>query len=471
MKKSSFVLFLLLTSPFLGKGQATVHTFSEDQLLWFVEKYHPLSQQADLLLKRGESTIRQAKGGFDPVLSGEFDQKSYDEKNYYSLLHGGLKIPTWYGVEVKTGYDQNSGIRLNPEDNVPSGGLWYGGVSVTLGNGLFIDQRRATIKQAQIFAESTYAQQRQVMNDLYFDALKAYWNWVEAYNQFSIYDESLNLAVDRFEAVKSSFRFGDKPAIDTLEAFILVQNRQLHRSDYEVAYKNATLALSNYLWFENNTPLLITDSLIPVSITELPKLEVVTYDTLEASMLRLDWFHPEMQLYGFKLADMNIDRRLKSESLKPTVNVHYNVLNEPIGGSVISGLDANNSKMGVSAGFPLFLRKQRGDLQLTDIKIQETQLSQQQKLLELQNTLRQFYNQQLVLASQVELYTNSVANSERLLAGERQKFRAGESSVFMVNTRENYAINARLKLIELIAKYHVYHKGVTWASGGLYSAN
>jgi len=188
-------------------------------------------------------------------------------------------------------------------------------------------------------------------------------------------------------------------------------------------------------------------------------------------MIGLDGNHPDMVLYDFKLATMNIDRRLKKEALKPTVNVQYNVLNEPIGNSVITGLTPNNSKLGVSTGFPIFLRKQRGALQLANIKIQETQLGRQQKLLELQNKLRVYYNEQLTLNNQVILYTDAVANSNRLLAGERQKFSAGESSVFMVNTRENYVINARLKLVELTTKYQISSSGVQWAAGTLFTIN
>ncbi len=471
MSKRIIGIIFWLLLPFYGWTQATIKTFSQDQLLWFVQNYHPLAKQANLVIQKGESTVRMARGGFDPKLEGQFDQKTFDDKNYYSLLQGGLKIPTWYGIALKTGYDQNSGIRLNPEDDVPNGGLWYGGISVTLGNGLFIDQRRATLRQAQIFSESTYAEQRKLMNDLYFDAIKSYWKWVAAWNQFSVYDESLTLALDRFEAVKGSFSLGDKPAIDTLEAFILVQKRQLNRTDYALEYQNATLELSNFLWFENNTPLLITDSLIPVNLDQLSLQKTMPYDTLEQLMIGLDGNHPDMVLYDFKLATMNIDRRLKKEALKPTVNVQYNVLNEPIGNSVITGLTPNNSKLGVSTGFPIFLRKQRGALQLANIKIQETQLGRQQKLLELQNKLRVYYNEQLTLNNQVILYTDAVANSNRLLAGERQKFSAGESSVFMVNTRENYVINARLKLVELTTKYQIYSSGVQWAAGTLFTIN
>jgi hypothetical protein len=47
-----------------------------------------------------------------------------------------------------------------------------------------------------------------------------------------------------------------------------------------------------------------------------------------------------------------------------------------------------------------------------------------------------------------------VSDYERLLNGERQMFDAGESSLFMVNTRESGFIQTQLKYIQLLTKNH-----------------
>jgi outer membrane protein TolC len=57
-----------------------------------------------------------------------------------------------------------------------------------------------------------------------------------------------------------------------------------------------------------------------------------------------------------------------------------------------------------------------------------------------------------ITLDQIELYRQTVIDYNRLLEGERSMFEAGESSLFMVNSREVGYLKARLKLIELMSK-------------------
>ncbi len=464
MKKLFFyIVFALLT-----KSLAAQTVFTPEQFIWFVKQYHPVVKQADLLKTQGENTIRRARGNFDPYLFTYFDNKQFDDKEYFRILNTGLKVPTWYGIELKTGYDQNRGIFLNPENNLPLGGLWYGGISVPIGQGLFIDNRRAQLKQAKIYAESTEAERKAILNDLYFEAIKHYWKWVEVYNQLKIYEESVELAQTRFEGVKQSFIFGDNPAIDTLEAYIQVQTRQMGKNQYELLYKNAKLELSNYLWFENNTPLEITDSLVPINYTSIPNVTTIPQDSITKILTQIEATHPLIQLYDYKLQSLEIERKLKTEMLKPKLNLNYNLLNEPIGSNYLSQLSPQNYKWGIEFSFPILLRQQRGELKLTGVKILDTEFNQQQKILEVKNEIQQYFNEQENLSKQITLFNSAVNNYQQLLEGEKQKFSLGESSLFLVNSREIGFIDAQVKLIELISKYEISKVGVIWASGEFY---
>ncbi|WP_339608147.1 TolC family protein [uncultured Roseivirga sp.] len=460
---------LLLSVCFnFAYGQERSPIFTQDQLLWYIENYHPIAQQGKLLIDQGESSVRAARGGFDPKLFANLDQKQFDEKEYYSILNSGLKIPTWYGLEFKTGFEQNRGVYLNPENKVPNGGLWYGGVSVSLGQGLFIDQRRAELQKAKVFASSTVAEQRALMNELYFDAIKQYWKWVQAYNEYQVYEESVTLAVTRFTAVKNSYLLGDKPAIDTLEAKIQVQNRELARNEYRLAYQNATLELSNYLWFENNTPLEITDELRPPLFDEIELNNTTSFDTLQTFVNAVPSAHPDMQVYQFKLSSLEIDRKLKAEKIKPKLNLNYNFLSEPVGDSFLNNVSNQNYKWGIEFSLPIFLREQRGNLQLAKYKIENTTFGQRQKQLEIENKVLSYFNEHVALREQVEIYRNAVNNYSSLLEGERIKFNIGESSLFLVNSRESSLIEARLKAIALVSKYNISSAGINYASGRLY---
>ena len=190
---------------------------------------------------------------------------------------------------------------LNPENNLPTNGLWYGGISVPVGKGLFIDQRRAELRKAQLFVDATKAEREKMLNQLFFDAINEYWQWTQLWNQLQIYEEMVELADLRFEAVKRGFELGDQPAVDTLEAFIQLQNRQMMEYDVRLKYDQSTLKLSNYLWYENNAPLEIEPALHPPALENLIDPEVIQADSVDNIIAGLSQNHPEMKLIDYKL--------------------------------------------------------------------------------------------------------------------------------------------------------------------------
>jgi outer membrane protein TolC len=116
---------------------------------------------------------------------------------------------------------------------------------------------------------------------------------------------------------------------------------------------------------------------------------------------------------------------------------------------------------------PILLRSEIGDLRLTQIKLKEAEFNRSQKSLEVTNKILTYYQQLQNLTDQVNLYDENVINYERLLNGERQKFNAGESSLFLINSREVSFIDARIKLLDVIAKTRITYWSYYWASGNL----
>jgi outer membrane protein TolC len=71
----------------------------------------------------------------------------------------------------------------------------------------------------------------------------------------------------------------------------------------------------------------------------------------------------------------------------------------------------------------------------------------------------------LATQSQVLLYQSNVNNLQRLLRAEEEKFSLGESSMFLVNTRETKLLESQQKLAELKSKFFTKLLAVQWASG------
>lgn len=463
-----FSMCLLSWGSFAQQADSSRQILERRQFFEWIREHHPLARRAQLLSEQARQRLREARGGFDPKLFAEQDNKFYEETNYFDIFRAGLKIPTWWGIEVKAQYDQARGTFLNPERNVPSDGLGTVGISAPIGQGLFIDKRRATLRKAQIFEQLNTAEQLNQLNNLLFEGAKAYAEWVKFYYQRAVFDRAVRLADVRFEGIVESYRQGDKAAIDTLEALIQLQTRQLDLQETDLKFRNQGLMLNNFLW-EEDQPLQMAAEFRPEEIDSLLTPIPFTLDDFRERMESWRETHPLLQQYRFKLASLDVERRLKLEKLKPKLRLNYNVLTSKNSFSTEEtiALAQESYKWGFNFSIPIFLRKARGGLGLTRVKIAQTEYDFMLKEQELFNKWQSYFNEIRTLREQIELYTETVANYQRLTDAEIIKFRNGESSLFLINSRERKQIEAENKLISLKAKYFKTWIALYWVGGEL----
>lgn len=442
------ICFSLSSSLSFSWSQAVL---SEKAYYELILLNHPLVKQAGIKPQMGESQLLKAKGGFDPKMFSQFDRKNYDGVTNYQKVNAGLSIPTWYGIQVKSGFESNSGPYLSSEDKTPAGGLWYGGVSVNLGQGMMIDQRRAELFKARIYQESTLQEQRLLLNELIYESGYAYWNWFLAQYSKDVLQNSYELAQIRLKGVKLTAELGDRPIIDTVEARIQVQYRQSLLNNYQTDLLNSKVKLSTYLWTELQEPLELDETTLPVAMDSVsfgvvPLLSEMDIDSLAEN-------HPYLTMNGLKIKTLEIDQKLKREQVKPTVNLSYNFINEPINYNPMTNLSPNNNKIGVQFEMPLLFRKERGDLELAKLKVQDEQLSYVNNKMYLKAKIKQAQNDVLNAQNQLDIYSQTVLDSRQLFEAEKTMFEQGESSLFLVNARELTYIQANLKYIEVLCKY------------------
>ena len=442
------ICFTLCSSLSFSWSQAVL---SEKAYYELILLNHPLVKQAGIKPQMGESQLMKAKGGFDPKMFSQFDRKNYDGVTNYQKVNVGLSIPTWYGIQVKSGFESNSGPYLSSEDKTPAGGLWYGGVSVNLGQGMMIDQRRAELFKARIYQESTLQEQRLLLNELIYESGYAYWNWFLAHYSKDVLQNSYELAQIRLQGVKLTAELGDRPIIDTVEARIQVQYRQSLLNNYQTDLLNSKVKLSTYLWTELQEPLELDETTLPVymdsvTLSVVPLLSEMDIDSLAEN-------HPYLTMNGLKIKSLEIDQKLKREQVKPTVNLSYNFINEPINYNPLTNLSPNNNKFGVQFEMPLLFRKERGDLELAKLKVQDEQLSYVNNKMYLKAKIKQAQNDLLNAQNQLDIYRQTVKDSRQLFEAEKTMFEQGESSLFLVNARELTYIQANLKYIEVLCKY------------------
>jgi len=416
-----------------------------NEFLGYVKKYHPLVKSANLKIDAAQANLMAARGGFDPKIEVDFEQKKFKDKEYYALLNSSFKIPTWYGIEIKAGFDNNSGVYLNPENTVPNQGLTAVGISVPLGQGFLINQRMNDVRKAKIQVKWSQAERNLAAVSVLYDASIAYFKWKQHFNEVRLYQNYLNNAAMRYKGITQLIAQGDKPAIDSVEAAIIVRNRKLSLEESQLKLAKAKLELSNFLWLENNIPLELQEEIIPEE-----KLMATIKETLQTNDLMLENLsldqHPKINALENKIEMLDIERKLKANLLLPKIDLGYSYLSEP---NAFDRYRLQDHKIAVNFSLPLFLRKERGGLQLAKFKLQDSKFDLVTEKWQLKNKIAAQQAEIKSLEKQKELIRLLVRDYETMLQSEDRLFSFGESSVFLINARENNLVTAQLSQIAI----------------------
>jgi len=113
-------------------------------------------------------------------------------------------------------------------------------------------------------------EQRTAVNDLLYDAAKAYWNWWQQHQVQVLFRQAVRNAGDRFRLVKAAFRIGERPAIDTVEAFAQLQSFQLKEQEIILEVMNAQLGVTVFLWQQNGEAYTLPAAVIPQGSAQPP---------------------------------------------------------------------------------------------------------------------------------------------------------------------------------------------------------
>ena len=424
-----------------GSSQPSI--LSEEAFEVIIKKYHPVLKQASLDVQIAEAGITASRGKFDPVLNAGNAQKKLDGLGYYNQSQTEIKIPTWYGIDLYAGKESLTGSRLNPEET--KGTIHYVGVNLPLLQNLLMDKRRATLQQAKIFRDLTLVQQKTAQNNLLQEALIAYWEWWEAYHNLQLVIQAQANAGKRFMMVKTAYRLGDRPAIDTLEALTQLQSFGIRQSEAYMQFQNKGIQLSTFLWTEKEVQY------------ELPAA-VMPQDWKPSEMSLLDGLlfsarsHPELRVYEYKLATLKVDRQLKFQELLPQVNLKYQQLGRDVSATFKNAWFENDYRFGISLSVPLRLSEGRGSYRQAKLKLAQAALEQTNKRVQILAKVKQAYVEWQQTNEQARQQESLVNSTISLQKGEELRFSGGESSVFLMNARELKSIEMQQKLIEIKSK-------------------
>ena len=446
----------------------TISAFSIESFYATILEAHPIVKQTRLLSEFAKQEIRLARGAFDPKIETRLSTKEFNDKEYYNKWIASFTVPTWFPLDPKIGIERNSGSFIDPENAVPDSDnnkQIFTGLSLPVGRGLFADERRAALKQAKLFTQMAEAEQIKLINKILLDAAKDYWQWYYSFYNYRLLSQNTVIATEIFRRVKLDASLGEASAIDTVQAKITLQLRLVERQESYLEFLNAGIKISNYLWDAQGNPLRLSPNVAPLLVrNDGLILETQTLQYLTALAKEN---HPELVKLTVKLGQLEVDRKLAVEYLKPRLDLSYNFLNQPIGpnGEFHSFTFQNNYKLGLDFSMPILIRKERSKLEQTKIKIRSTGYERTQTEREIINQINSVYNQ-IVNTSIILDQQNAIAhNYERLLKAELLNLENGESDLFKINVQQEKLIQSQSKVLKLKAEYEKLKATLYWAAG------
>jgi len=425
---------------------AQSQTLSLQALYQAIQERHPLWRAITLGPDIAAAQLQATRSVWDPVLSASYTAKDFKNQLYYTLFNADLKVPIWNAFDLKALYEKTFGFSLNPEDLTPDAGLVGVGLSIPLGQGLLIDYRRAAIEKAKLYFRLSYPERQLLAANFLYEVAVDYWGWFSAYYKAQVYQQQLWVAESRYRFLKEAFLQGEASRFDTLEAALEValRRQQLQNAQGELIKK--ALLVARHLWPPDEESLeafparYVPDSALPYLPPE--------------KWVELVNTHPKLQIYELKRRILQIERRWAAEQLRPRLQVDYAFLRDPKKWEVgWSRPFETNYKLAITFGMPLYLRQARG--QLSETRLRMLQLESEQ-LFEARSLYSKALGQKALidaLYEQLKAQESVVQGLFELIALENERFRAGESDLFVINRREREAFSALLNLYDLYARY------------------
>ena len=420
-------------------GYAQSDTLELISFLKLVNDNHPISRQADFIQQRGRWAETQGRAGFDPKLKSDWTRKDFKGKEYYNLWNTSLTIPTRWNADVKLGYEENSGDFLNGMDEQPNGALYYLGVSVPIGRGLFFDQDRMNLQIGKLENQILVNSSINTSNMLLSDAAAQYWIWFYYNGLTETYLRSYQVSQNQLTNVINGVKNGSMARIDSVESSILVQDRLINYNKNQTMSSNARAGMENYTLegfsLEGISPV------FQLLVSSNPGVDSLK----ELSLLA----NPEFQVLKLEREQISYELRMARENIKPQVDLNYNVIGYQEDTEEYS-FQTNNYKAGFKFSIPILYRKERAKINSLELKLSEMDQKVLFKTTELSNKIYQKWNKYTLLKGQVDQMADLVNTYQTMLNAEITKFENGESSVFYINVRENKLLEAKIKYYKLL---------------------
>jgi outer membrane protein TolC len=380
---------------------------------------------AEAKVAQARAKRMSAFAAFEPRVNLSSEGKDYGNDLQYRLDRAETRVGLPGGIDLVGGAAQGTGAFINPERKTPTEGLVNLGISAPLGGALVFSDRQYEWGASTRNLEIAEAKLDRTERTAILNAVKVYTFWQAQSEVQGAVDEALAVAAERLRLVREAFRLGERSEMDTLEAYLSWVDRRADAAKQANFTAGAIAEVEQLLRGADTTGVDLT-GMRPQSLPV-----VLGTSRLEVGSI------PELEMVNSALRRERLATTTAWAQWLPAPYVDYRMLQW--GGSAWNP-EAVQWKVGLTV--PLFNQKARAELAGAQARLRAAQANATATQNQFDIVRVQLAQQVQALDSELKALTASETASYALLQQERRRFALGESTMFILASRETKYLEA-----------------------------
>lgn len=433
-------VLILACLPWAAEAQA--RPLSLDEVLQRVDRFYPQVRIARLEVTKAQGRHITAQGKFDPNLDASTRSQPFGGyvNNYGDTQ---LNLPTLYnGVKLFAGYRNGQGDWPIYYQNylTNSGGEYRAGLSLPLLRDRLIDRERMDLVTTSQSILMKHQDAEATRITIYQETITAYWQWVEAGQQVKIFRELLTLAKIRQSALEKQANQGDVAQLAVTENLQQIMLREQLLNQGLMIFEQAGINLSLYYRDDRGCPKVPAQENLPRAAFEQHESVLPIAPAIEIGE------HPALKSLQTYLSIVKVQQEQARNELLPFLDATaYTFKQYGSGGYPL--LIPQAGMIGLTFKFPLLQREAKGKMVRLHGELQQTKVRSDFLHDQLNN---EYTRLRIALRrgfQQIGLLKKELRYAFAVQKGETEKFNAGDSSLFLVNQREQTTTQVKLNLV------------------------
>lgn len=435
-----------------GAGAARAEPLLLANIITSLEQFYPLLTAAEQERLIASGNLVAALGAFDLQATG---QALSQPLGFYQMNRFGLGFEqqtTLNGAKVFGGYRLGRGFYPDwygyRETN--DGGEFAVGFKLPLMQDGAIDKYRANVRQANIDRNAAEPLIAELRLEFTRAATQAYWTWVAAGTSLELADRLLKLALNRTQLLVDMRRAGLATELQINDNDRVIAQRRHKKIAAERKLQEASFKLSMFWRAAHGAPIVPTPDRIPKGFPGLVELDMsaIEYDVELALNQR-----PEVVQLQLLLERIDIDIKLAENQLLPALDMVFKA-SQDVGQPTSKG-DKTPFELeaGLTLDVPLQRRAARGKLQALQGKRAQVNAKLRFTRDKIGAEVRDAVSALAAAFQQREQARRGYTAALAVENFEETSFRAGQSTILVLNLREQATFDALQLEIDAKADY------------------